>query len=309
MTLLEPVENSVWTERLSGVLGTLATIYRQRGDLVECYNLVRPASSGVQGWYDRMLTMYARHVQLREEQGWKTTESMYAPISERKCLKGLRYKYHRIVVNLSVDLLALAAKRAGSRPPPKLSKAYVGASLRVIIQDEIDRKVVDDDFRWMLSTFLNKPETQRGLDSTSDELLGGTSDIIASKTAQMQSAGTLPSVAPGQPNVFTDNAVLKTCSTCGKREQFLGTLLRCGACFSVHYCNAVCQKSHWKRHKPDCKRLKKEKDARDAEENENAFSGLSVDEVARNTAQTSGTASLETVLNFISGKDKEFKGN
>ena len=42
-------------------------------------------------------------------------------------------------------------------------------------------------------------------------------------------------------------------------------LLRCGFCKTTQYCNASCQRAHWKAHKGECKRVKaklaKEKDA------------------------------------------------
>ena len=99
LVLLEPVENTVWTERLSGILGTLATIYRQRGELQACYDLCKPEK----GWYDRMLRMYETHVRLRKEQGWG---SLLERSQEARCYKDLRYKYHRILLNLSVDLIS-----------------------------------------------------------------------------------------------------------------------------------------------------------------------------------------------------------
>ena len=33
-------------------------------------------------------------------------------------------------------------------------------------------------------------------------------------------------------------------------------LLACSRCKAVRYCNAACQKAHWKAHKPDCKKLR-----------------------------------------------------
>lgn len=38
------------------------------------------------------------------------------------------------------------------------------------------------------------------------------------------------------------------CGACGK----LGSTLKCGNCYDVHYCDATCQKAHWKTHKLIC---------------------------------------------------------
>ena len=38
-----------------------------------------------------------------------------------------------------------------------------------------------------------------------------------------------------------------------------GAKSRCGGCKSVHYCNNLCQKAHWKRHKKICKKKQKKK--------------------------------------------------
>ena len=43
------------------------------------------------------------------------------------------------------------------------------------------------------------------------------------------------------------------CSFCGKKSS---TLKRCGACSKASYCDAVCQKKHWKEHKIMCKSSK-----------------------------------------------------
>jgi len=40
-----------------------------------------------------------------------------------------------------------------------------------------------------------------------------------------------------------------TCAACAEACSFN----KCGRCKKVHYCNAECQKAHWKEHKPVCK--------------------------------------------------------
>ena len=47
----------------------------------------------------------------------------------------------------------------------------------------------------------------------------------------------------------------KLCSKCGKESD---TLKKCTACKCVWYCDKDCQNRHWKEHKKECKRIKKE---------------------------------------------------
>jgi hypothetical protein len=42
------------------------------------------------------------------------------------------------------------------------------------------------------------------------------------------------------------------CAACGKLPDFGVALLRCGRCKRAAYCNAACQKSHWRQHKKEC---------------------------------------------------------
>ena len=51
----------------------------------------------------------------------------------------------------------------------------------------------------------------------------------------------------------------KLCSACGKESS---APQKCGACRCVWYCNKECQNKHWKVHKKECKRIKKELDKR-----------------------------------------------
>ena len=46
----------------------------------------------------------------------------------------------------------------------------------------------------------------------------------------------------------------QSCTVCVKSN----TLKACERCQSVRYCSKACQKKHWKQHKKDCKKLKKE---------------------------------------------------
>ena len=44
------------------------------------------------------------------------------------------------------------------------------------------------------------------------------------------------------------------CANCGKGEESSISLKKCGACMSVRYCSAACQKAHRSQHKKECKK-------------------------------------------------------
>ena len=56
-----------------------------------------------------------------------------------------------------------------------------------------------------------------------------------------------------------NEAPAKMCSACDKKSD---TLMKCRACKCVWYCDKDCQNKHWKEHKKECRRIKKELDKR-----------------------------------------------
>ena len=56
-----------------------------------------------------------------------------------------------------------------------------------------------------------------------------------------------------------ENEAPKRCSACDKESD---ALMKCRACKCVWYCDKECQNKHWKEHKKECKRIKKELDKR-----------------------------------------------
>ena len=43
------------------------------------------------------------------------------------------------------------------------------------------------------------------------------------------------------------------CAECGKEEGGVSSLKACTSCKLVKYCDATCQRNHWKKHKKQCK--------------------------------------------------------
>ncbi|CAI5704001.1 hypothetical protein KXD40_002452 [Peronospora effusa] len=59
--------------------------------------------------------------------------------------------------------------------------------------------------------------------------------------------------------------VLDCCGRCGAVQRFTpdnpeGKLMTCGGCRSVAYCSRECQKKAWKKHKPDCKAIRAQRE-------------------------------------------------
>ena len=70
-------------------------------------------------------------------------------------------------------------------------------------------------------------------------------------------AGELSSMSEPENNedADTNGTPTKFCSACEKESD---TLMKCRDCKCVWYCDAACQKRHWKEHKKECKPIKKE---------------------------------------------------
>jgi hypothetical protein len=51
----------------------------------------------------------------------------------------------------------------------------------------------------------------------------------------------------------TPSGTGRVCAACGARSQ---SLMCCGGCHTVSYCNRTCQRAHWSKHKSVCRRAK-----------------------------------------------------
>merc|ERR1712032_686369 len=49
--------------------------------------------------------------------------------------------------------------------------------------------------------------------------------------------------------VFATHCIYGQCVVCGLRAS---SVQKCAGCKAISYCGKICQKSHWKTHKPDC---------------------------------------------------------
>ena len=82
-------------------------------------------------------------------------------------------------------------------------------------------------------------------------------DGTAATAEQIGSMSLDGSVEP--ENTEEAEAPTKSCSACGKKSD---ALKKCTACKCVWYCDKKCQNKHWRGHKKECKRIRKELDKR-----------------------------------------------
>jgi hypothetical protein len=80
-------------------------------------------------------------------------------------------------------------------------------------------------------------ETQAGSSSSSSSSSSSTGKRAVALAAERANGGSSPAPAS------------QTCSSCGAEVGPGRSLLRCSRCQVVWYCNAQCQKDHWKAHK------------------------------------------------------------
>ena len=92
---------------------------------------------------------------------------------------------------------------------------------------------------------------QDGTAAAAAEQLGS---ISLGGSAEKKDSETEPTTNNGTPTELL-------CSACGKKGDKC-TLMKCRACKCVWYCDKECQNKHWKEHKKECKRIKKELDER-----------------------------------------------
>ena len=79
--------------------------------------------------------------------------------------------------------------------------------------------------------------------------MGSNGEGAKSKNVLVTADETLKTVT-----MATGKSAERTCAFCGVVQL---NMMRCSRCKQVHYCSGECQKSHWKEHKRQCKKLKK----------------------------------------------------
>ncbi len=225
-----------WMDKSIGMLGTYATILRQRGDFHACFEVLQI------DWrvLSRLTQVVARNATLPEK----------TPIEiemAKENLRALTNKYLLIKNNLRADLVLPVP--TGMEPHDEM-----GPDLRSVMRYEIETDAASQGVCQYLGLLKNAgyPPTLEGLARASNyELWKAHEESVARWRERQRLAGASLSSLPLHGKVKHHS-----CAGCGRAEPFLNTFMKCGGCGSAFYCARACQKQHWtKEHKGQCKAL------------------------------------------------------
>ena len=110
--------------------------------------------------------------------------------------------------------------------------------------------------------------------------------------SQMPAATTITSAPP---------EVERQCAQCGQRE---GELHWCSGCMAVKYCGVQCQSVHWREHKEQCRRVKREQKKAEAAANDAALRQAEADINSLTQDQTRIRSNIES-LNRVNGQQDQ----
>lgn len=90
------------------------------------------------------------------------------------------------------------------------------------------------------------------------------------------------------------------CAQCKKEEAKNNALDRCARCKNVHYCSKVCQRAHWKTHKPDCKPIESAEESKSKSESTKDSKVESAAEIASSETGEENTNTEEIIAESAS---------
>ena len=211
--------NHEHAEHTCGILGTLATLLRQRGTYEECGNV---------------LDMEEKVLGIFKEQSYAPGASM----AQKNCCDSLEYLMNRIRYNLNNNLKQYRANIQVFRDLCIYEANYHLSHERqmhlfmveVVKGDISDRRTTANDVHAL----------------SNDECLKA---IILPITSCSDSPDFIREQAKGKKRTE-----LLTCGneSCNKQEMSLGQFKSCKRCDKVVYCGKECQKKAWKAHKKIC---------------------------------------------------------
>ena len=223
--------NYVWPERIVGILGTLATIHRNRHDNDLCEKIL-----------DLDECVLNRYLEMVQNPQIKNKD-----LASEKCASGLHYKYCRIRMNLWCQSKPISELTFDYRIETKLVKCF-----RKLIEYESQYMPYDDDADYLylvqsIYKFGNRIPDVPFLRALTDKQIGETIQYFLAMTRQT-SPDEMDAVCDTQKRKCT----LAVCAGCSKTEPFLKTFKVCSRCSKVKYCSKECQVNHWKIHKTAC---------------------------------------------------------
>ena len=215
MTFFDAPGNYHHAEHSCGILGTFATVLRQRGSpesLNECESVLNMEAE--------CLARYKKH----------TDDNEYAEEQQVFCCDTLHFKYWMIRYNLYFQ----TGRYTECMP-----------LFRKLSDYELRNRVPhnNQNYLFMVVVVLKRSPSEAVLRSLSDE------EVVVLVKAPL-SVGTVNSalgVEHGKKRV-----ALQKCASCAKQEAALSTFKTCPRCKSTFYCGRDCQKKDWKAHKKTC---------------------------------------------------------
>lgn len=215
--------NHRYAERCIVILGSLATIHRQRGDLIKCAEVLELDKKVL----DRYEWMERNH-----------SNFPWPGHAEE-----LAFRYSLIAMNANIEL----KKKQGS----------VNA-FRAVAEYEIRHNRVYHPQKYaayIIPTVLGPaydPIILNKLARLTDEELWG---VIRAACNIEKEISEDKKLSFRGPNAAEKVPKLKDCALCNKTESNFGEFQRCSVCNKTYYCCRAHQKSHWKLHKKVCKSL------------------------------------------------------
>jgi hypothetical protein len=244
-----------WMDRCVGMLGTYATLLRQRGEFHACFEVLK---------IDSRILARLTDVVTAGTGGTQHTSAV-ARQMEVDNLKGLTYKFLLIKTNLRTDL---------SLPVPRGMTAHqeLAEELRVMMLYEIETDAAAQGVEQALTVLelAGYPPTVQGLAKATDRELWEANESAQQlqrkmMAKQLQQHKKMPHGATTRP--MQGRVAHHVCAGCGRAEPYLNSFPRCGGCKAVFYHSPECQKSHWKTggHKQACKALGEQRKRKEAE--------------------------------------------
>ena len=241
MLSFENVKGYVLPERCTGMLGTLTTILRQRGDLIQ--------AEVVMEMYTKTIDAYeAVLMRLVPEEGGGDLATF--DHNNFTCMESLRYKWYLIRLNMMSDT------------QENIHDEKLGKMIRWVCSWEIRTGVYrrdDDIWTWCLLAFGAIRRTEEKSVVTLRKLKK-VSNVNIAKCIRRYLRHPMYLKMQQDKSQFP-LVVKQRCARCNKEEPFINVFQKCGRCVkrggtttaTATYCGPECQKIHWSEHKKECK--------------------------------------------------------
>ena len=248
----------VMSERCTGMLGTYATILRQRAEYLRAEAVFRV--------YTRMINAYegsciTYHGGVKEK----------LPFNALSCLEGLRYRYLLIKMNLLQNL-----GKVHSVPDHE-----VGEDMRTLCTHEIKTGRHPGEATDVWTWFLPMHGVVKG-GPNARVTLAKLKKVNNKKLAKCfrTACEMMGQVLAAQPGGFKNQSLWdginpdvqkKRCELCKRSEAFINDFKKCSKCKQARYCSAICQRKHWCVHKQLCVQMKAQRKDKEKEAAELQF--------------------------------------